>query len=192
MRSDCDICGGAGKIRLPVRSAPSASAYRQHSIAIKSPLESSREYACPECSEIADDNRVMIMGAQEEYAAELADHPEIADQIRRGMARPLADMLIEKGFVRFCDGPQSDYRMRKSLRAYVGVVAVGAAKRIEDRIAERQWEMAEKVLQDAADAVRHWGSSYSGRSGPINKDDAVRQMFEVLKMAKAKPGNEPA
>lgn len=192
MRSDCDICGGAGKIRLPVRSAPDASAYRPRSIAIKHIGESSREYTCPECSEVADDNRVMILGTQEEFPAEVAKEPAIMDSIRRGMVRPLADMLIRDGYVRFYDGPQSDYGMRKSLRAYVGVVAVGAAKRIEDRINERQLEMAEKVIQEAADAVRNWGSHYTGRSGPINKDDAVRQMFEVLKMAKAEPVNEPA
>lgn len=187
MRSDCDICAGAGKIRLPVRKAFSAYGMTRDDTARIRHEDSSREYACPECSGVADDNRVIVMGAQEEYAAELADHPEIMEQIRRGMARPIADMLLRGGFVRFVEGPQTDFGMRKSVRAYVGVVATGPAKRIEDRITERQWEMAEKVLQEAADAVRHWGSSYSGRSGPINKDDAVRQMFEVLKMAKAKP-----
>ena len=188
-RHDCDICGGRGKIRLPVMHKTSMRPAANAKIEL---AESSREYACPECSEIADDNRVMVMGAQEEYSAHLAKEPQFMERIHGYLARPIAEMLIRDGFVRFVDMPIDETRMTKATRAYVGVVAVGAAKRIEDRINERQWEMAEKVLHEAADAVRNWGSHYTGRGGPINKDDAVRQMFEVLKIARAKPVKVPS
>jgi hypothetical protein len=183
MRADCDICGGRGKIRLPVMHKLSMRAYN----AKIEMHESSREYACPECSEAADDNRVMVAGAMEMTRLDLADEPQYAEHCKRAMVHRIADLLIRDGFVRFVDGATDKMMRTKELRAYVGVVAVGAAKRIEDRINERQWEMAEKVIQEAADAVQNWGSHYTGRAGPINKSDAVRQIFDALKMAKAKP-----
>lgn len=186
MRDDCDICGGSGKIRLPVMSKPDLSAYRPSSISLKARMEeSSREYSCPECSDVADDNRVMVMGAQEEFPVELAKDPAVMDSIRRGMARPLAAMLVEKGFVRFADGSPTGHPWRGSLRAYVGVVAVGAAKRIDDRISERQFEVADRVIKEAAAQIRHWGSAYSGPEGNISKGHAVEEMLRALETAKA-------
>lgn len=180
---DCEICGGARKIRLPIRRKLSMRPAMNAKIELE---ESSREYACPECSEVADDNSVMVAFAQEDYPAQYAKDPQFMEYLHRSMVPALAARLIADGFVRFVDGPEDKNMMRKSLRGYVGVVAVGAAKRIEDRINERQWEMAEKIIQEAADAVQHWGSHYTGRSGPINKSDAVRQIFDALKTAKSK------
>lgn len=184
MRKDCDICGGRGKIRLPVLSNPDASAYRQRSIAIQHVGESSREYTCPECSEVADDNRVMVAWSQQEYPAHYDRDPDFMRSLEIATARHLADLMIKDGYVRFVEDPVRDDRMTKALRAYVGVVAVGAAKRIEDRISERQFDVANEVIANAAEQIRFWDSRYTGPEGHINKGQAIGEMKAALMAAK--------
>lgn len=186
MRSDCDICGGRGKITLPVRLHASACRMPSTDTARIRYEESSREYACPECSEVADDNRIMVAHAHQEFPAHYARDPGFMEHVRRSMAPVLADLMIKDGFVRFADGREDVPNMTRSLHAYVGVVAVGAAKRIEDRINERQFDVADEVIKAASAEIRHWGSAFSGPEGNIGKGHAVETMLNALKAIKAK------
>jgi hypothetical protein len=190
MKHDCDICQGRKKIRLPIyRRAMAFSAD-----VLPDPVESSREYPCPECADVTRIERVQAV-RQETFAPAYINDARFIDHVRSGLARQIGAFLMDNGYIKFERSPDDEKYMRFAMRATVGVVRPNQLDNLEERIAERQTEVASAVVQEAERQINNWGSYYGHAA--IDKDQATRFVRESLgyvlkKRAEWKPVDSPA
>lgn len=174
MRHDCDICRGYGKVRLPVY-APMRAVMVPDAAPVME--ESSREYPCPKCADVTRLERVQA-ARQETFAPTYIKDEDFIDHIRHSLAHQIAGFLLENGYIKFERSPDDERNMRFGMRATVGVVRPNQLDNLEERIAERQTEIASAVAQEAERQINNWGSYY-GRA-QIDKDQATRFVRESL------------
>lgn len=175
IRHDCDVCRGSQKIRLPVWPSLSATAIRHEDSAIVT--VSHREYPCPECADVTRLERVQA-AREETFAASYIKAEGFIEHVKDGLAHQLAGYLLRNGFIRFERGPEDEQEMRFAMRATVGVVRPNQLDNLEERIAERQTEVAQEVVAEAERQINNWGSYYGHRD--ISKDQAAREVREAF------------
>jgi len=174
-RHDCEICRGAGKVRLPISLRLMAAASLE--MAPSEPVESSREYPCPECSDVVRLERVQA-AREETLVASYIKEPRFIEHVQHVLAHQLAGFLLKHGYIKFERGPEDTQQMRFAMRATVGVVRPGQLDNLEERIAERQTEVAQEVVGEAQRQIDNWGSYYG--HADILKRDAMRFVGEAL------------
>jgi hypothetical protein len=182
MKRDCDVCGGSGRVRLALRLK--LSAYRaSENVAIAAIPQASREYACPECTDTISQERLSVVIEVSTMDSRLAGEARYVDAAKKQAAYGLVDYLLRHGYVTFDIGREDEGKMTKPIRAVLGVVAPKAVATLEERVAERQTEVAREVVDEAARQISVWGSHYTGNEGHIRKAqaiDAVREAFKVV------------
>ena len=183
MKVDCEICGGSGKIRLPVKPRVGMTL---------SPEDASlsiREYACPECGYKVPQEKILIVQAQGMIEAKYVkrDGQKFMDYVKQNLAHQIGAFLFKENQIRFEKlETQDDYgRERYPLRATLGVVSPRVVATFEDRVKEKQLAVANAVMEEAAKRIRGWGKDFekaspNADSAPIRKGDAIRFMYEVL------------
>lgn len=176
-RRECEICRGEGSIRLPI--------YRRMSLvadvpSISSAEETSRRYPCPECSETVPQDRIAVM-SKHHLVQSGVDDPDFMGHVRRHSAHELIDGLLHRKLISFERGRDDPYEMTFPIIATVGVVSPNVVATLEQRVAERQDEVAREVAAAAAAGIRIWGSHYTGDEGSIHKAQAVDAVNEALK-----------
>lgn len=177
MRERCDICRGIKSIRLPVHHNASAL-YKEHSAAVAPVSNSYRDYPCPECSPKVSEENVSVYSTQHDIDSRIPP-AERAHYVMRQAAHMMADKLQESGHMKTVVGPLDTSRMTYPVRTTLGVVSQSFVASMEDRIIERQAEVAEQVVSAAIAKVNHWGSTY-GHQG-IYKVQAIDSIREALK-----------
>lgn len=178
---DCPVCGGRRKIRLPLIFPVSALAPSRRDMSPSTIEATSKEFACPECSPSASEEKVAIL----EFGAEVAAirEPGYDDHARKQVAHLLVHELLSRGMIRFQRGDVDEFDRSYRLQGRVGVVSTSVVASMEDRIAARQQEVAREVALRAADEVSRWGSHYTGNEGPIHKStaiDAINRAMEAV------------
>lgn len=192
MSDPCNICGGSRKIRLPLRHPVSVS-LSDADMSID-PRPSSKEFACPECAPKVPEERVAIL----EFGASITAYPKddagYEEAARKTAAHSMVHELLRAGFIQFRKGPVDEFEMRYELVGRLGVVSTSVVASMEERIAERQTEVAKEVANRAAQQVAVWGSYYTGNNGSISKAqaiDAINQaaqaVFEERQALEARP-----
>lgn len=186
-KADCDICRGCGVIHLPI--------YRRAEFfdVNSSPVagEISRSYPCPECANIIPQDRVAIVHHNSHIDSQIEGYPDVMRSVKRDMVCGLAVDLLDSGFIRFERG-QTDYRLRIPMRATVGVMSLKHVATLEQRIVDRQEELACEVISEAAKQIRIWGSHYSGDEGKISKGQAVDSVNAALTQVLARRSSRKA
>lgn len=178
-RSDCDICGGSGSIRLPVRAKMSAR-YSDYNSSIE-PTQSSRTYACPECGPSIDQERIALLYTKQDVSA----HPSYMNDDRyheamlRDAAHCFVDMLLRDGYIKQERGSVDTDKMVYEIRSTLGVVSPSVVASMEARIAERQGEVAVEVANEAMRLINHWGSHYGTTT--LSKVEACRFVQEAVR-----------
>lgn len=170
---DCDICGGAEKVRLPIRFRAMAFTDDPE----PTMAESSREYPCPACADTTRLERVQA-AREETLVASYIKEPDFISHIRKGLAHQLVSYLLEHDYIKFERGPEDEQNMRFQMRATVGVVRPGQLDNLEERISERQTEVAKEVIEEAEHRINNWGSHYG--HADILKRDATRMVREAI------------
>lgn len=176
MSRNCVVCRGSKRIRVPVyqwaHDAPITGI--EDSLAL---TESSREYPCPECS--AGDNvpfeRLGIVKGAREYPEHLATNREFIERLRYGMAQELVHGMVDRGLIRFEQG-EPDARGIFQTRATAGVVAPAKVAAFEERVAERQLEVAGALLEQTESDINVWGSLYGVET--VKKAQAIAWLRE--------------
>lgn len=176
----CDICRGARTIKLPV--------YRSTTVAFTEAMgcphridASSREFPCPECGESAPLERISALTEVSEFASDIKD-PTYMQHVQRSMARALSEQLIEAGLIAFKVGPADKYTLRTSIKATIGAVSPRVVASLEQRIAERQMDVARKVALRAGAIINSWGAAYGDEGLP--KTVATRALSEAMEAIK--------
>jgi len=170
---DCEICRGSRVVRLPVYHKVSAEPFDMPAVS----EESSRQYPCPECGDQVKLDRVAVLDVHTIMDSRISSE----DYIQRGKetaAFRLVDHLLRGNFITFEQGPHDAKELSFPIIASLGVFSKGQVATLEQRIAERQDQVAKAVAQEAKEQISIWGSYY-GHAG-ILKRDARAQIDSAL------------
>jgi hypothetical protein len=176
MKTDCEICGGSGKIRLPVRQK------MQPQIDVSQASSPIREYSCPECSYKIPQERILIAQCEEILPDEtLIKDSDYLDHSKRHMIHKIGDFLFRENHIKFTKilEPSMYGRSQYRLRAIVGIISQRFIAKFEDRVKEHQWVIARQVADDAIVRIRNWMSYYNYPD--ITKDEAIKSILDALR-----------
>ena len=162
---DCEICSGSGYIRLPLYRRATAVSFEAMPPEIE---ETSRQYPCPECTPVVRLERVQAIKVEGFTSSQIED-PAFIEHVRYGLAREVAAFLLKEGYIKFERGQIDTIQMRFATRATLGVVRPNAVDNLEQRIAERQSELAHEVVEEVERQINNWGSHY-GHSEILKRD----------------------
>ncbi|MCM2451925.1 hypothetical protein [Agrobacterium vitis] len=177
---DCEICGGQGTIKLARRFPASFAAHLSPAFNQEVRHDTTKTFPCPECADVTDHARVSIIGASVDVDERYASDAQCREFIEEDLANHIAHELRKGGFLRFASAEPSDRFMKKSFRATLGVVSQNDVATIEQRALAKMKEFFGSVAAQAEANISHWGSHYTGDSGPIRKADAIRFMNEAF------------
>lgn len=179
MRNDCEICGGSGIVRLPVRQR--LDVYSK--LSDKDVSLSIREYSCPECGGTIPQENVMICQVEDLINSEESKIPDFMEYCQRNMALKLGDFLHKENLITFSKKKaekEMSWRDMYLIRAKLGVISPRTVATFEQRVNQRQMTIAKAVANEAVKQIRNWNSYYDKGNGAIAKDMAIRQIYESL------------
>ncbi|TIX28896.1 hypothetical protein [Mesorhizobium sp.] len=116
-----------------------------------------------------------------------AGDPGYEEHVCNSLAHDLVDLILRSGHITFTKGEIDERLMTHEMSASLGVISAASVASMEERIAERQMEVAAKLVGAAAEEIRVWGRHYSGDEGSISKGqavDAVARAFRIIKERK--------
>lgn len=177
---DCDVCGGRRVITLPV--------VRRISLAPMAKFEASattvshRNFPCPECGPQVSENRVKIMEFGATIAAQALGYfgqggvpAEFVAMAQRDAARTIHEAMLQQGLFSFERGPYDRNDMTEPHYARIGVVAPAVVASMEERIAQRQEELAREVVNLAGPAIL---ASTTAREAKLLLDAAFKTAMD--------------
>lgn len=178
---DCDICQGRGTIRLPIYRRLSVMAFAAD--AMSDVEESSRSYPCPECSDAVPFAQVGVVSSIMAVETRI-DDPKYLEHVKRSAAMGLMAEIIKAGYVKVESGPDDTREFRREYRVTLGIVSPKQVATLEERVAERQIDVAQEVAAEAEHQINNWGSYYG--HADILKRDATRMVRDAIKAILAK------
>lgn len=179
-KSDCDICCGEGTVRMRIHHR--TSAFEPDAVP-QMIQDSHRSYACPECGGAVPAERAHVLEQHTIVEGRIKDK-RYHESRRELIARAMADKLLKEGFITFSQTARGDcpplFRDPGSfiLRGRLGVVSQNFVKKLDERVAEHQTEIAEQTIDAAVENIRIWGSALDWQT--INKEEACRQVRQAL------------
>lgn len=183
---DCDVCGGRRVITLPVvRRIPLAPMAKFEASAT---TVSRRQFPCPECGPQVSENRVKIMEFGATIAAQALGYfgqggvpAEFVAMAQRDAARTIHEAMLQQGLFSFERGPYDRNDMTEPHYARIGVVAPAVVASMEERIAERQEELAREVVKEARPLI---AVSLTAQSAVETLDIVLRDVLARRKREK--------
>jgi predicted amidophosphoribosyltransferase len=146
-----------------------------------------REYPCPECGDYAPFNKLFVVKQSRKERAEIMD--QAREHIRRYLANALGDYMLHHDLIAFEERPSDRYSVPVvETRAIVGIVAPKHVATFEERVAERQFDIAERLAIKAAQSVDNWGSYYGQRT--VDKSQARQLIMGALRELKESYGRK--
>ncbi len=179
----CEICGGARVVHFH-RRQPLKAVARGDSAPTDADQVQVATYPCPECAASVSFDRVQISTASTSQIIDrrMAADEQFMDAVRRDAAFALVDHLMRDGFITFAvrrsPGDPDEFTERVAHTAKVGVLAPKVVATLEERVAERQSEVATEVVDEAISDIRNWGSDFGWTS--IDKEQAYRSIKDAL------------
>lgn len=116
---------------------------------------------------------------EETFVASYIDDPSFLDHVKEGLACAIGAQLLKSGYIKFRRSLNDLRELRFEMVATVGVVHPSKLDTLEQRIAERQSEVAQEVACEAVNQIDNWGSYYG--HAEVLKHDARRLIGEALK-----------
>lgn len=182
---ECRTCHGSRFVRYPREIQPLVSP----DLPSVSEMMDIAEYRapCPDCAGgPIPQTRLMIVKQSSQVPAQIWHEAKTA--IARSASAQFGATLFDKGLITIEQG-EPDYRGVIPLRFTIGVVAPMHVASFEERVRERQFEVADAAVDAVIEEIANWGSFYHGRSGgSVSKDQAVDWLRGAVKKFKARFG----
>src|SRR5713226_8423809 len=86
--------------------------------------------------------------------------PEYIEHVKYTAAHGLIEEIIKGGYVKIESGQPDTRELRQEFRVTLGVVSQKQVATLEQRIAQRQIEIAQEVAVEATYQINNWGSYY--------------------------------
>lgn len=185
---ECGICRGRRTIRLPFYRPVVLEDVAGFSLPADVDALS-REYPCPECcsGSYVPFTRLGAIKEKVEGNAVYSSDPRFMESMRRGVVVAMADRMLRDGFVTF-EQSAPDYRGYFTLRGTAGVVHPRHVAKFEERVAERQFEVAAALIEQTESDINIWGSHY--RVDEVKKSQAIAWLREAFNKVRRKYGDK--
>lgn len=177
MSPRCDICCGAGSIKLPVHNEIVGGFSVDEAPVLR---ESARSFPCPQCQNMVREERIQIITEHREFGNEY-DDPALIAVIRQSAASALAQQLVRGGYVRTERSPTERYSLSFKMAFSIGVVHPDKVTSMESRARQCEDAFAAEVVQEAQRQILNWDSEFTGRQGLIIKDIAAEEVDRALR-----------
>lgn len=182
--SRCRVCDGRRYVRLALSPYPSPIYAPDEPIELPTTV-SFKDYPCPECSQKLDDTKVMLVGARVTGRKEYLDQPRFKDHLAERIANMLGHQLLESRLIAFREPKQimgSGYGFEDDIEinGTIGVVTTATIATMEQRIAERQLQVADRVAEAASVVI----VSTAAHDGWIRASEANEAINKALKAVK--------
>lgn len=170
----CGICRGARVVRHAwqsqlVEAGPSDIASAPKEITI-------RTYPCPNCAPQDSIDHVAVIDVQSRAVLQYEGCEGFEDHIYHRLVDEIAHELKKGGYVKFTKGKKDTRECTREWRAKLGVVSPAQVATMEQRVAQRQRVVAERLVVEAEKEINNWGSRYE----TISKERAVIFWREAL------------
>ncbi len=142
------------------------------------PVATYRTFPCPECGDTVPLERVAVLDTHTMVDSMYVGHEDFERWAMESVAHQMVDHLLREGYIAFEKGRVSFCETAFPLVATLGVVSRGQVKKFEDRIAERQGQVARAVVLEAIRQIDNWGL-YNQRSS-ISKSTVVNLLWKSL------------
>lgn len=180
----CPVCQGSKRICLPLRHQLTTADFDPE--AAMRPVESSREYDCPECGptriKVEKFSAMKVLSLAEMDQMSEATKTWWRENVSKHMGRMIAERLIDDGMIEFTKLEPDAYHP-EGMQARIYVATPKHWEPIEERIAARQMDVADEVATEAKRLIDNWGS-YFGHA-EILKCDARREIDDAIRHIKA-------
>lgn len=174
-RHDCDICGGSGEIRVPVR--PKLRVVDGPNLTADVALPALwRSYACPECS---DTVALRNLGVLYECAHVDERYQIPEDRIKEQLAHEMVANILRHDLIEFRRGAPIRAQMEWAMTGTLLIAPRKTASNFEDYAKDRATAITRQVVDVAGHEINNWGS-YFGHS-EILKQDAIRLMGSAMR-----------
>lgn len=175
----CPVCRGDKRIHLPLYHQ--VCAVEADDLG-KLPVidENSRYYDCPECVKKVPYRRVTatkVMAFMDSLQTNDRDKALWREYAMRSMVRTITEKLIREGVIQF-EPTAPDAYHPEGICATIRAVMPKDVATFEERVAERQMDIATEVAEEAKRRIENWGSYYTIHS--IAKDEAHRQISNAV------------
>lgn len=183
----CEICQGSKRVRLPVYHRTGVREHHSdvHAIHMR---DSFRDYPCPECQARVPESAVTILQRRDVVRIPMGDQEDCRRHVERNIAQAFVQAILEAGHMQFTwDDREKDLDGRLVVWSRIGVVSRQAVATIEDRVKSYRQIFAETLVKKATRKILHWGSHYTGATGPIEKGMAARFVEDALEEVRADP-----
>lgn len=188
MHEDCDICGGFGRIRLPVR-AKMVFRTADYASPIARTDDSVREFACPHCTKPKREH-IKLFGVEVPYRGEIKDrHPDYEARVMQDAVMKLGAAAFKEGLFtverRQLEKSETAFGESHAMRVTVGFVQKLTVEKLDvERKAyakEQISKVLDDVVRDACKEIATWGSAYNGTA--IHKHQAADAIDGAAKRA---------
>lgn len=185
MTDYCPVCRGEKRIRLPLMHQLTTADFDPD--AAMRPVESSREYDCPECGptriKVEKFSAMKVKTFMEADQMSEATKTWWRENVSKHMGRMIAERLIDDGMIEFTKLEPDAYH-GDGMQASIYVATPKHWEPIEERIAARQMDVADEVANEASRRIENWGSYYTVHE--IGKGTAQREIADAVRYVKAK------
>jgi hypothetical protein len=179
----CEVCEGRRSIRLPLRRMLSVAAFDPAAYIPEAVVQASfKDYPCPECVQRVPYSKLQSIKCMTFVDEEQIRTPDAKKWWRENaekiLSRQITDGLLSKGLLKIRDLEPTPYHSR-AVCATVCVVAPNDTIELEERIAERQMDVADEFAKEAKRLIDNWGSFYGQTD--ILKCDARREIDAAIR-----------
>lgn len=172
----CPACRGGGSITIPLYYL--LGAVETFEVQAQELKPASMKINCPLCGpkDIPFD-RLSMLVERRDLRPEMPEG--LQDHIRKTACRAFADKL--ESFIQMDERPTP---LGTAIRCRLWVVAPQHVATLEERIAERQFDVSAEVVVEAEAQVKNWGSYYHRQN--VDKWQAIEWMQTALRNIRGK------
>lgn len=178
----CDVCEGRKTIRLPVLQR--MVTFTDTPEEPPELMAAYRDYPCPECTEQIPYTRLGVLREVSSIERQSRlNEAQITDILTRQAAHAMIDRIIRD---RLLTVEKVETVRGYELRCTLGLVAPKHVATLEERVAERQMEVAEELVRENIKEINNWGSFYGIPT--VGKWQSIEWLQAALKKIREKRG----
>lgn len=180
----CDVCQGRRTIVLPLYPRIDYSKLPERELVIDA---SRKTFPCPQCGDAAPVDRVLHLGYDSQFPENERDTPAMEAASRKAIALEMGKRLLDAGLITFRTRNRGIEGF--TVEGKIAVVSPKTCATLEERIAERQMDVAKELAAEIQRQIANWGSAYDRDN--IGKATAGYLIGESVKkiVAERKPAN---
>lgn len=165
----CEFCAGDGEVTLYRHSVPKIRPEPDQSIAEVVVVDRKR-FPCPACQPYVPVLQLQAIDFIDQHRISQQYIDQARDHVHRYNACEIGDEMRKIGAIRFTEKPLKsspyDPMIEVHARTYVVMPDHPAIVSMEQRVRNEALQIADRIINEAMQRIRHWGSHYHAFNVP--------------------------